>query len=492
MSAFAKSPVSTTLINKAPGMFYICSNGEPNTITFVSEGCLRITGYSQQEISLNSKINFRDLIHIDDRARLLQKYKVKPGEKFELAEEYRIICADGNIKWVNEIARGIYTKTNDLDYIEGYVYDIDCEKNESLAINSLSAYQRAIDTASIVSITDTHGRIIYANEKFCEISKFSKEELIGSNHRIINSGFHNADFFMDLWHTIKTGKIWHGEIKNKAKDGSYYWVDTTISPIFNNEGRIIQYLSIRSVITKRKKLEQEQEQLNSELTHKYNELMQFNYIVSHNLRAPVANMISLTKLLSEETEMLDMNAKALINYISKSALTLDEVIKDLTQVLSARSPINEKIEKVNLRDIIKSVENNLEDQIRESGTKFLIDIDENANFFKSIKSYVQSIFYNLISNAIKYSKEDTLPVIAITAKKIEADLMITITDNGIGLNLDKIGTHLFGLYKKFNFLKEGRGLGLHMVKTQVESLSGKIDVRSEEGKGTTFIIRIPV
>jgi signal transduction histidine kinase len=203
-------------------------------------------------------------------------------------------------------------------------------------------------------------------------------------------------------------------------------------------------------------------------------------------------MISLTRLLTEECENCNSHSMALIEYISKSVLTLDEVIKDLTQILSARSPIHEKIEDVNLPDIIKSVESNLEKQISKSSTTFLINIDENARHFKSINSYVQSILYNLISNAIKYSKENTHPIISIKAEKSNNAIILTVTDNGIGLNLDKVGPQLFGLYKKFTFHKEGRGLGLHMTKTQVESLGGTIEVISKEGIGTTFVIRIPV
>lgn len=129
-------------------------------------------------------------------------------------------------------------------------------------IQRLRAYQSAVDEAAIVSITDTKGIILYANAKFSEISQYSKEELIGKTHQIVNSGYHSRNFFAEMWETITQGQPWRGEIRNKAKDGSFYWVDTVITPICDREGRIFQYLSIRNLITDKK--ENEEKLLNAQ------------------------------------------------------------------------------------------------------------------------------------------------------------------------------------------------------------------------------------
>jgi len=364
--------ISENLLKNLQGMFYKLTSPPSLTLIYVSQGCISLTGYSVEELL---SIDLVNVIHPEDRELLLSIYKQPVQNLQSHTMEYRIICKDGSVKWVKDVASITYNDQDEILDVEGFITDITKEKVENLAVKSL---------------------------------------------------------------------------------------------------------------------EKQHEGLLTELTHKYNELMQFNYIVSHNLRSPIANIIGLTEIIKFHYENEASETGELVNFIADSAQSIDAIIQDLNLVLSSRKPMNEKFEWINLDEIIASVKNNLKKQIKDSNAVFNISVPEELSHIKSIKSYIQSIFYNLISNAIKYKKDDVQPVISISASKYDDSLILEVKDDGLGMDLKVIGDKLFGLYKKFNFDKEGRGLGLHMTKTQIESLGGKIEVESEINKGTTFRVSIPV
>lgn len=207
---------------------------------------------------------------------------------------------------------------------KGEYSDISSQSKKEL-IRLLNAYREAINESLISSIADANGNIIYANKKFCEITQYNEVELVGKNHRIINSGFHSKEFFTELWNTISAGRVWRGEIRNKTKTGVFYWVDTVILPIKNDEGNIIQYLSLRALINEKKKAEEER----IKYIHSMEEMLQ---MTSHEVRKPIANCLGLTS----EIDLQNASKEELIeifNHLKSSAIELDNFTKKLTDFI---------------------------------------------------------------------------------------------------------------------------------------------------------------
>ena len=242
-----------------------------------------------------------------------------------------------------------------------------------------------------------------------------------------------------------------------------------------------------SDISLRKNAELERERITNDLIKRNKDLEHFTFIVSHNLRAPVATIMGIADLIINPDITEDVK-KMTQKGLAVSTLRLDEVVKDLNSILQIREQVHEKKSDVDLRKILAQVEQNL--ILLIENTKTVIKADFSAfNSFYSLKSYIFSIFYHLITNSIKYSQKNISPVIEITTSKDEKNLYIRIKDNGIGFNLEQDKDKIFGLYNRFNPEIDGKGLGLYLVKMEVESLGGSIYLKSEINVGTEFLIQ---
>lgn len=189
----------------------------------------------------------------------------------------------------------------------------------------LNAYRQALDESMISSMTDTKGKIIYVNKKFCEVSKYSEKELVGKNHRIVKSSYHTKDFFNDMWKTISNGNVWHNEIMNKAKDGTFYWVDTVILPVKDDNGNIIQYLSLRMLINEKKQREVERK--------KYiKSLEEMLFMTSHEVRQPIAHCLGLMNII-DSTNPSKEDFMKIYDHLKHSASQLDIFTRKLTLFL---------------------------------------------------------------------------------------------------------------------------------------------------------------
>lgn len=344
---------------------------------------------------------------------------------------------------------------------------------------NLEQQKTALDESAIVAITDIKGDITYVNDKFCEISKYSKEELIGQNHRIINSGYHDAAFFKTLWQTIGSGKVWRGDIRNKAKDGSYYWVSTTIVPYINEKGKPYQFVAIRFDITRQKNME-------LALQSRSQQLEDFCFIVSHNLRAPLSNLLLLTSMIENSTTFEEQ--KILAEKLSKPVHILNDIFNELIESLQVRQDLDIERELLTFESCFLLTQEFLFTGIPETDYEISYDFKSAPEIFYP-KKYLMSYLHNLLSNAIRYRNPDRKLIVNISTYSEKHNIILKVEDNGIGINMKTNGQKLFGLRKTFHGNKDAKGFGLFITKTQVEAMGGKIYAESEVNKGTTMYIQ---
>ena len=365
----------------------------------------------------------------------------------------------------------------------------------SRTVKEVNDYKFALDETSIVAITDQKGIIKYVNENFCKISKYTSEELIGQDHRIINSGFHPKEFIRNLWTTIAHGKIWKGELKNKAKDGTIYWVDTTIVPFLDDHGKPYQYVAIRADITERKRSEAYMTALNEslqnqtkELARSNAELEQFAYVASHDMQEPLRMVSSfLTQLEKKYAGIIDEKGKIYISFAVDGAKRMRQIILDLLE-FSRVGKTEENKEDIDINDLIQEIKMLFRKQIED---KHALIEASGLPVIHAHKVPVYQVFQNLLSNALKYAAADRPGNISISFEDQQTHWQFMVADNGIGINeqfFDKIFIIFQRLHNKDDYA--GTGMGLAITKKIVDNLGGKIWVTSTEGKGSTFYFTI--
>ncbi|TFF35780.1 PAS domain S-box protein [Mucilaginibacter psychrotolerans] len=279
------------------------------------------------------------------------------------------------------------------------------------------------------------------------------------------------------------------EVAYDLPKGGQAWVEARWFGVTNKQKQVVGIILTLKDINDRKHAELEREKMTADLIRRNQELEQFTYIISHNLRAPVANIMGLSALL--DTETVPGQDTETLHALSSSVDHLDKVILDLNQIMEVNKQLGENKELINLTSLVDEIKEELTLDIQKYHAVITCGFNNAPGLF-TVRSYLYSIFQNLITNSIKYRKIDIAPQIQIVSFIADNQITISFTDNCIGIDTKRYGTELFGLYKRFSFNVEGKGMGLFMVKKQVESLGGTISVESEPGNGAKFVVQLPV
>jgi PAS domain S-box-containing protein len=327
------------------------------------------------------------------------------------------------------------------------------------SIQELMDIKFALDESSIVAITDSRGTITYVNEQFVQISKFTKDELIGQDHRILNSGYHSEEFFKEMWRTIGTGKVWKGEIRNRAKDGSYYWVDTTIVPFLNDKGKPYQYLAIRHEITERKRVEQELQKMMTSIIDVQEEERKR---LSRNLHDGIgqnlySHLITINRLLSELEHPL-------LRQMQKEATQLIEEIRDISWEL--RPSVLDDL------GLVPAIRSFLSRFSENYGIDVYFECVLNRRLDISIELTIYRIIQEALTNIRKYAEVSEA---AVTIREMDQIVRVMIEDKGKGFDVNS----------------QSRGVGLFSMDERTRAVGGELTINSSSGKGTRIILEVP-
>ena len=455
-----------------------------------NKGIQGVFGYKKEEVGKTSKWWF-DRIHPEDSIKMsikLYSFIEQKTEKWQ--DEYRFKCADGTYKYVFD--RGFLVKDEEGNAIRmiGAIQDVTKQKEEEQRLKLLETVITQTKDAVIITESEkqskTIPKIVFVNPAFTEMTGYKSSEVIGKTPIVFMGRKSVKNDIGNLSKALKGREEFKFETLNHTKSGEEYWVNFSMIPITNQEGEHSHWISIQRDITEEKKQEKEKEQLIRELTQNNKDLKQFSYITSHNLRAPLSNLTGLLNLMHEIPVEND-ELREIINGFSTSTNLLNETINDLVKVVIIKDNPSINKEEVLIKDVFENVFNQLSYLISLHKPILKIEL-EKVTILNINKAYLESILLNLFTNAIKYRSPKRTLRIFVSSKEIGNQIILVFKDNGIGIDLERNGDKIFGLYQRFHNYSDSKGLGLYLVKSQVESMGGTISVESEVDKGTTFTI----
>lgn len=466
------------------GIWTIDENEKTN---FVNKKMCEILEYSQEEMLGKGLYDFMDEEGRAYAIACMERRKKGARETLDI----RYLTKTGRHVWANISANPILDENGKYTGSLAMVTDITERKQQDQLLQQSEANLKTIfnNTESCYILMDPSLHVV----SFNKVAANTVRELCGMEltEGIIMPGcFYPHDGTeAETVKKMLAGEIVRYEATQAGLNGVERWFAAKWIAVANEEDQISGIILSCKDITARKVIELEHERITADLVQRNKHLQQFNYIVSHNLRAPVANIMGLIRLFSETPDPAKRDE--LIPALGASVTGLDGIIRDLNKILAAREQLNERKELIHFTELVENIAGSIAGLVQKENVLLKMDFERAPSIF-SIRSFIHSIFYNLILNSIKYHRPDVRPEIIITSDQTEHHLVLTFTDNGKGIDLAHYAKDMFGLYKRFDTKTTGKGMGLFMVKSQVEELGGTIGVESEINNGTIFTVTLPI
>ena len=477
------------LSENVPGVVYLCNNDEVYSVIFINDYITTLTGYPKEDF-YSGKVNIDSLFHPEDRENIHQIVSRGVAERKPYKMRYRLRHVSGDWRWIDETGVGIY-ENDKLTMLEGFLLDVTLQKeSEEKLWKAVEENLRFFNSpVNLNAVTDPKADLIRVSPAWTKILGWEQSEL---KSRSLFEFIHQEDVEQSqhaMTNVASSTDVITLENRVRCKDGSYRWMLWAVA-----SDRQIGILYASAIdITARKKSEKKILESNTnleavtlQLQEQNRKLDEFAHIISHNLRAPISNIHALINLLDEKSEISDY--QLIFDKLKKVSKNLGETMNELMDTLKAKTQQHVDLTEVRFKEVLDKVVQSLEGELIVAEASVTFDFND-ASTINYSKPYLESIFQNLLTNAIKYRSPNRKPSIHFKSMIIRDHLELHVSDNGQGIDLEKFGSKLFGLHKTFHDHREARGVGLFLVKTQIEALGGSIRVMSEVDKGTTFIIR---
>ena len=347
---------------------------------------------------------------------------------------------------------------------------------------ALQQILRAVDTTTILAITDAKGIILHVNDRFCEISKYSREELVGQSRRIVKSDYHPKSFFVDMWRTICSGKTWNAEIKNIAKDGSYYWVETSIVPFFDDVGELYRFAAIRKDITDKKNLTEqiELERAKSLHSEKMAALGEMAAGIAHEVGNPLAALRGRAEMLKMKAQVEEIPSDEIVKTTNTILALVDRTSKIIKGLKSyARDASGDPMQEVDVVQMVEDILDFASSRIEKAGVGLKQELTKKLIRAHCREAEISQVLVNLVNNACDVLAEGSERKLVVRVFSRNDDVVIEVEDSGPGVH-SQIREKIFEPFFTTKAVGSGTGLGLSIGRRIMESHGGGLSLKDED------------